>query len=230
MSWIDVQAEDGKFSAYVSKPKSGSGPAVVVVQEIFGVNEDLRATCDELARRGFIAISPDLFWRVSPRIEMNRLDEAEWKRGFELYKLLDFDRAVRDLAAVVTSARSLEGANGRVGVIGFCLGGLMAFLTGARTDVDAAVSYYGGSTEKYVDEALSTSKPMMLHLAGEDEYMPAPAREKIVATLKPRPNTEVFIYPGCAHAFARHKGVHYDKDAATLANARTDAFLKKNLV
>ncbi|HEY6641894.1 dienelactone hydrolase family protein [Povalibacter sp.] len=229
MSWINVEAEDGTFSAYVARPVSGSGPAVVVVQEIFGVNEDLRATCDELAKLGFIAVSPDLFWRVTPRIEMNRLDEAEWARGFELYKSLDFDRAVRDLAAVVTLARSLEGASGRVGVMGFCLGGLLAFLTGARTDVDAAVSYYGGGTERYVDEARAVTTPMTLHLAGEDEYMPAPAREKIVATLKDRPNTDVFVYPGCAHAFARHKGVHYDQDAARLANARTEAFLARNL-
>lgn len=229
MSWMQVTAEDGRFDAFLERPAGGDGPVVVVVQEIFGINEDLRATCREFAAQGFVAISPDLFWRSAPRIEMNRLDGEEMQRAFALYRSFDFDRGVRDIAAVVRAARDMTPGHRKVGVTGFCMGGLMAFLAAVRTDVDAAVSYYGGRTEEFVDEAKGVRKPVLVHLAGSDEYMPGEAQAKIRSVLEHQPGFEVHVYPSCSHAFARHNGEHYDKAAAELANRRTYAFLAKNL-
>jgi carboxymethylenebutenolidase len=226
--WIDIQAEDGTFGAYVARPAK-AGPAVLVIQEIFGVNADLRATCSELAAHGFVAISPDLFWRAAPRIDMNKLDEQEWKRGFELYQSFDFDRGVRDIGATIAATRKLDGTSGKVGVTGFCLGGLLTFLTATRQNVDAAVSYYGGGTEQHVAEGRNLKTPIMLHLAGDDEYMSKEAQAKIKEALGRNPLVEIHVYPGCKHAFARHRGAHYDAAAASLANSRTQAFFERHL-
>jgi carboxymethylenebutenolidase len=227
--WIDVNAEDGSFGAYVARPTVAKAPAVVVIQEIFGVNADLRATCDELAAGGFVAVSPDLFWRVAPRIDMNKLDEGEWKRAFELYQSFDFDRGVRDIAATVAAARTMAGTSGKVGVMGFCMGGLLTFLTATRHTVDAAVGYYGGGTDQHVDEGKNLKSPLLLHLAEADEFIAAEAQARIKASLAKNPLVEIHTYPGCNHAFARHNGVHYNAQAAEKANRLTRAFFDRNL-
>jgi carboxymethylenebutenolidase len=226
---MKITVPGGAFDAYVARPYTDSAPAVVVVQEIFGVNADLRATCDELAAKGFIAISPDLFWRDQPGLALDKLDEAEWKRGFELYQAFDFDRGAQDVIATIDAARSIEGGNGKVAVMGFCLGGLMTYLAAARGNVDAAVSYYGGGIDQYLDEAGHLTAPLMMHLAEEDEYIPAEAQARIKAALGDKPNVRILSYPGCNHAFARHGGVHYDADAALSANERTESFLRQSL-
>jgi carboxymethylenebutenolidase len=227
--WIDLKAEDGSFGAYVARPAAARAPAIVVIQEIFGVNADLRATCAELAARGFVAVSPDLFWRTAPRIDMNKLDDSEWKRGFELYQSFDFDRGTRDIGATVAAARVLAGTTGKVGVVGFCMGGLLSFLTATRHDVDAAVVYYGGGMEQHVDQGTKLKSPTLIHLAEEDEYINKDAQSKIKAALGGNPLVEIHTYPGCQHAFTRHNGVHYDAAAAKLANGRTYAFFERNL-
>ena len=113
--------------------------------------------------------------------------------------------------------------------MGFCLGGLMAFLTAAREQIDAAVAYHGGETEKYLDEAGKITAPMLMHLAEEDESISKDAQAKIKAALSGKPNIEIYSYPGCNHAFARHTGTHYDAAAATKANGRTWQFLGEHL-
>ena len=232
MEWIQIDAEDGTFGARVARPTPSVdlAPVVVVIQEIFGVNADLRATCRELSGQGFVAIAPDLFWRAQPRIEMNKLDEEDWKRGFALYQAFDIDRGVRDIAATIRAARDLTDASGRVGVTGYCLGGLLSFLTATRHTIDAAVAYYGGGTDRYVTEGVNLASPTLLHLAEDDEYIPAPARLRIVSALADNPLVEIHTYPGCNHAFARHKGAHYNADAAALANARTAALFARTLL
>jgi carboxymethylenebutenolidase len=227
--WIQIKAEDGSFGAYVARPAAVKAPAVVVIQEIFGVNADLRATCDELATSDLVAISPDLFWRAAPRIDMNKLDEGEWKKAFELYQSFDFDRGVRDIAATIAVARALDGTSGKVGVMGFCMGGLLTFLTAARHHVDAAVEYYGGGTDQYVAEGKNLKSPLMLHLAEEDEFISKEAQAKIKSGLAQNRLVEIQSYPGCNHAFARHKGIHYDAQAANRANSLTRAFFERNL-
>ncbi|QKH34040.1 dienelactone hydrolase family protein [Achromobacter pestifer] len=226
---MKIAVSDGAFDAYVARPDAASAPVVVVIQEIFGVNADLRTTCDELAAKGFIAISPDLFWRAGPGIEFNKLDEQEWQRGFELYKGFDFDRGVKDIVATIDAARSIAGGSGKVAVMGFCLGGLMAYLVAARGEVDAAVAYYGGGTDNHLNEADQVTAPLLMHLAEEDEYIPADAQARVKAALGGRAHIEIHGYRGCNHAFARHGGSHYDVNAAALANQRTETFLRRTL-
>lgn len=229
MHMMKITVPDGDFGAYIARPNADSAPVVIVIQEIFGVNADLRATCDELAAMGYIAVSPDLFWRAAPGIEFNKLDTQEWQRAFELYKGFDFNRGVQDVAATINTARSTAGGNGKVAVMGFCMGGLLAYLAAARSVVDAAVSYYGGGIDQHLHEADQVTAPLLLHLAEVDDFIPADAQARIKAALNGRAETEIHGYPGCNHAFARHGGSHFDADAAALANQRTKTFLRRAL-
>ena len=226
---ITIEGRDGAFGAYMARPKTLPAPAVVVLQEIFGVNMDMRETCDELAAQGFIAVCPDLFWRQEPGLDLNHWSDAEWKKGLALYAAYDRDKGVRDIVDTAHAAGQLDGASGKVGVMGFCLGGLMTFLTAAREKIDAAVAYHGGETEKYLDEADKITAPMLMHLAEEDEFISKEAQTKIKAALSNKPNVEIYSYPGCKHAFARHTGTHYNAAAAAKANRRTWQFLHDHL-
>lgn len=226
---IAIETSDGAFKAYVARPAHSPAPAVVVIQEIFGVNAVMRQVADELATAGYLAICPDLFWRIEPGIDITDQSDAEWKKAFELYNAFDVDMGVKDIAATIAKARTDAGCNGKVGAVGFCLGGLLAFLTATRTDTDAAVSYYGVGIEKYVGEADKLAEPLLLHIAEEDQFVPKEARAVILQALKNHPQIEVHTYPGCDHAFARTGGEHYDATAAKLANGRTLTFFKSNL-
>jgi len=226
---ITIETERGEFSAFVARPANTAAPVVVVLHEIFGVNEDIRQTCRELAGQGFIAIAPDLFWRQERGVDLNTWSEAEWKKGLALYTAYDRDLGVRDVVATVRAAKGLEGASGRVGVMGFCLGGLMTYLTAARHDLDAAVAYHGGDTESYLGEAKGITAPLLMHLAEEDEFISKDAQARIKAALAEVPSAAVYSYAGCNHAFARHTGTHYDVAAAALANGRSRAFFAEHL-
>jgi carboxymethylenebutenolidase len=227
--YIDVQTRDGTFKAYLARPDVLPAPAVVVIQEIFGVNADLRDTCDELASQGYFALSPDLFWRMEPGIDMSDQTEAEWKKGFALYTAFDYASGVSDIASTMQLAGSLPDSTGKVGLIGYCLGGLMTFLTAARHGADASIVYYGGNTEKHLGEAKNIKAPLMMHLGEEDEYIAKDAQKAIIAALAGNELAQVFTYPGCQHAFARHRGIHFDKHAAELANGRTAEFFHRYL-
>jgi carboxymethylenebutenolidase len=226
---ITIRTEGGEFSAYVARPANVAVPVVVVLHEVFGVNGDMRQTCLELAGQGFAAIAPELFWRQERGVDLNTWSDAEWKKGLALYSAYDRDAGVRDVIATVRAARQLDGASGKVGVIGFCLGGLMTYLTAARHDLDAAVAYHGGDTENYLGEARGVTAPLLMHLAEEDEFISKNAQARIKAALADVPGAKVYSYPGCNHAFARHTGVHYDATAAALANGRSWEFLAEHL-
>ena len=226
---ISIDTPDGSFSAYVARPASTPAPAIIVIQEIFGINADIRETCDQLAALGYIAVAPDLFWRQEPGVDMSDQTEDEWKKAMALYKEFNLDKGVDDVRATIAAAHALPGANGKVGVMGFCLGGLMTFLTAARCVVDAAVAYYGGRTDRFVDEFRSLSCPLMMHLGEADEYIPKEAREKIVNAAAGNARVQIHTYPGQNHAFARHRGMHYDAASAQLANERTYAFFEQHL-
>lgn len=227
---LTIHSADGDFRAYVVRPEAQMAPAVVVLHEIFGVNTDMRMWCDELAAKGFLAICPDLFWRQEPGVELNTWSDAEWKRGLALYSAYDRDAGVRDVVATVEAARQMSGASGKVAIMGFCLGGLLAFLTAARGTVDASVAYHGGDTESYLGEAPAIQDPMLMHLAEEDEFISKEAQARIKAALAGKDNVQIYSYPGCNHAFARHTGLHYDAAAAALANGRTWTFLADRLI
>jgi carboxymethylenebutenolidase len=226
---ITVEGHDGAFAAYIARPKTSPAPAVVVLQELFGVNADIRKTCDELAEQGFIAVAPVLFWRQEPGVDLSVTSEADWQHGLRLYQAYDRDAGARDVKDTVNAVAKLPGCTGRVAVLGYCLGALMVFLTAVRYGVDAAVAYHGGDTEKYLGEVNGLDAPLLMHLAEEDEFISKPAQAKIKTALADKPNATVYSYPGQHHAFARHNGTHYNAAAAALANGRTSEFLHQQL-
>ena len=226
---LTITTPDGAFSAYVARPSAATAPAVVVIQEIFGVNKVMRDICDDLAAQGFVAVCPDLFWRIEPGIDITDQSDAEWKRAFELYNAFDVDAGVSDIAATIAAVRDLPGVNGKVGAVGYCLGGLLAFLTATRTDADASVAYYGVGIEKHLAEAEKLARPLLMHLGEEDQFVPKEAQKLILDALKDHPQIEIHTYPGRDHAFARVGGAHYDAADAGTANARSLAFFKSNL-
>ena len=227
---ITIQASDGgDFGAYLAAPASGSGPGLVVIQEIFGVNKVMRDLCDGFAGDGFVACCPDLFWRQEPGIQLTDQSEEEWQKAFGYMKGFDFELGVGDLAATIAHLRGLSGTGAKVGSVGYCLGGSLAYMTGCFTDTDAAVGYYPVQIETHLDKAGSVSKPVMLHIAENDSFCPPEAQAQIKDGLGGNANFTLHSYPGVEHAFARIGGQNYDKDAADLANGRTLAFLNSNL-
>jgi len=226
---ITIEGRDGAFGAYISRPKTVPARAVVVLQELFGVNADIRKTCDELAAQGFLSVAPDLFWRQEPGADLSVTSEPDWQHGLRLYQAYDRDAGARDVKDTANAVSKLPGCIGKVAVLGYCLGGLMTFLTAVRYGVDAAVVYHGGDTEKYLGEINGFDSPLLMHLAEEDEFISKPAQAEIKAALASKPNATVYSYPGQHHAFARHNGAHYNAAAATLANGRTSEFLHQRL-
>ncbi len=209
--------------------KTLPAPAVVVLHEVFGVNADIRKHCDELAEQGFIGVAPDLFWRQEPGVDLSVTSEPDWQHGLRLYQAYDRDAGVEDVKDTADAVAKLPESTGKVAVLGYCLGGLMTFLTAVRHDVDAAVVYHGGDTEKYLGEVDGLHAPLLMHLGEEDEFISKPAQVEIKAALAGKPNATVFSYPGQCHAFSRHNGAHYNAAAAALANGRTSEFLNQQL-
>lgn len=226
---ITVKGRDGEFAAYIARPTALPAPAVVVLQELFGVNADIRKTCDELAEKGFIAVAPDLFWRQEPGVDLSVTSEPDWQHGLRLYQAYDRDAGVKDIKDTVAVAAGLPDCTGKVAVLGYCLGALMSFLTAARCEVDAAVAYHGSDTEKYLNEVDGLHAPLLMHLGEEDEFISKSAQVEIKAALARKSDAVVYSYPGQRHAFSRHNGAHYNAAAAALANARTHEFLKREL-
>src|SRR3984885_4348844 len=161
---IVIEGRDGTFNAYIARPKTLPASAVVVLQELFGVNADIRKTCDELAEQGFVAIAPDLFWRQEPGVDLSLTSEADWQHGLRLYAAYDRDAGAKDIMETVRAAVELPESTGKVALQGYCLGALMAFITAARYEVDAAVAYHGGDTEKYLGEVGGLNAPLLMHL------------------------------------------------------------------
>jgi len=230
MNQITVKGQGGTFSAYIARPKASPASAVIVLQELFGVNADIREHCDELAEQGFLAVAPDLFWRQEPGVDLTVTSEADWQHGLRLYQAYDRDSGVKDVKATLDAVRNLPECNGKVALLGYCLGALMVFMTAVRSDgIDAAVWYHGGDTEKYLGEVDGLNTPLLMHLAEEDEFISKAAQAEIKAALAKKPNAMVYSYPGQSHAFSRHNGVHYNAAAAHLANGRTSEFLHQQL-
>jgi len=227
---ITINGHDGTFGAYIARPEALPAPAVVVLQELFGVNADIREKCDELAKQGFLAVAPDLFWREEPGVDLGVRSDIDWEHGLRLYQSYDRDAGVRDIKDTIDTVAKMPECTGKIAVLGYCLGALMTFLTAVRCRVDAAVAYHGGDTEKYLREINGLHAPLLMHLAEEDEFISKPAQAEIKAALAKKPGATVYSYPDQCHAFSRHNGTHYNAKAAALANGRTSEFLKQRLL
>jgi carboxymethylenebutenolidase len=230
MSELTIRAADGGgFSGYLATPKSGKGPGILVIQEIFGVNKVMRDIADGFAAQGYAALCPDLFWRQEPGIQITDRTKEEWARAFQLYQGFDEAKGVDDLKATLAHLRKLPACTGKVGAVGYCLGGKLAYLMATRSDVECSVGYYGVGIDKALDEAGKIARPLMLHIAEQDEYCPPAAQQAIKAALGKNARVTIHSYPGVDHAFARNGGEHYDKAAAESANKRTADFFKQHL-
>jgi carboxymethylenebutenolidase len=218
-----------EFEGYLAVPASGKGPGIVLLQEIFGVNEFMRSVADDYAAKGFTVLCPDLFWRQEPGIQLTDKTDAEWARAFELYKGLDEAKAVEDAAAAMNYLRAHPACTSKVGATGYCLGGKLAYLIGVRFHPDCSVGYYGVGIENALDEAAQLTTPLMLHIASEDQFCSKEAQAKIHAALDGNPLITIHDYAGQDHAFARAGGAHYNAEAAALANQRTLDYLKAHL-
>jgi carboxymethylenebutenolidase len=222
-----IKSFDGdEFDAYLALPASGYGPCIVVLQEIFGVNDYMRSVADWYAAHGFVALCPDLFWRLERGVQ---LTGAEWERAIDFYQRIDEDKAVEDSAAALNFLRQHPACNGRVGAVGFCMGGNLAYLLSVRHKPDCAVGYYGVSIEKSLDEANNLASPLLLHIAGQDKFCPPEARAQIHAALDGNPLVTIREYPERDHAFGRTGGEHYHAADAELANLRSLEFFVTHL-
>jgi len=221
MITIDATDRSGRFSALVVEPTKRPAGAVVVIQEIFGVNEAMRQTCEWVADLDFIAVCPDLFWRIEPGIDLTNKTEAEWKKAFDLMQRFDQAKGIADLQATLAAARKLPGGNGRAGTIGYCLGGRLAFMMAEQSDAEVNVSYYGVGLDNLLGDIGRMKAPLIVHIADEDEFFPKEGRQKVVEAVKGNKNVRAYVYPGANHAFARLGGNHWNGRAAAIANGRT---------
>ncbi|MBV9532908.1 MAG: dienelactone hydrolase family protein [Bradyrhizobium sp.] len=227
--WIDIAANDGgTFKGYLTVPAAGSGPGVLLLQEIFGVNKSMREVADYYAQEGYVVLVPDLFWRMAPGIELG-YTEADFGKAMGYYQRFDANQSIKDAADALGVLRARPERKGKVGALGFCLGGKLAYLVAARTDVDCAVSYYGVGIEADLAEAGSVKCPMVFHFAELDRFVPAEAREQVKNAFRGRSDVEFYLYPGCDHAFAAPERSSFNKPAALMAHSRSIALFRKVL-
>ena len=219
----------GDFHAYRAAPAGTPKAAIVVIQEIFGVNAGIRRKCDTLAEAGYLAIAPDLFWRLERGIELDPDVKPEFDRALELMGQFDQDKGVADIEATIRAARAELGDSSKVGVVGYCLGGRLAFMTAARTDVDASVGYYGVGIDSLLGEKHAIAHPVLLHVPEEDHFVDKAAQAAMHAGLDDHPKVTIYDYAGEDHGFATEFGERRSDAAAKLADERTAKFFAENL-
>ena len=235
MSTLTIQAMDGSgsFAAYHAAPKGdhvkGNVGVVVLIQEIFGVNKSLRETADQVAGLGYHVIAPDLFWRQVPGVDISDKTQAEWDKAFTLMNGFDQAKGIEDLKATLAVARALPGSTGKVATMGYCLGGRLAYMMATRSDADLNISYYGVGLDGLLDEVPQVAKPLVLHIAALDKFVPEQARSAILDAVAGNDLIAAHVYQGAEHAFARVDGVHWDTRAAWIANGRSAAALAEAL-
>lgn len=223
MDTITLNAADGagSFDAYLAPARHSPAGVVVLIQEIFGVNESMKETARHIAQQGYHVLVPDLFWRLQPGIDLTDKTDAEWKQALDLMNRFDQQKGVDDLKTTIAYARTMEGSNGRVGTVGYCLGGRLAMMMALQSDADVNISYYGVALDNLIGGLDTISAPLLLHIAGEDKFFPAEGRAKLVEAAKGRPHVNAYTYPNADHAFARVGGQHWQERAATIANGRS---------
>tara|TARA_Y100000815_G_C13279375_1_gene476274 strand:- start:242 stop:940 length:699 start_codon:yes stop_codon:yes gene_type:complete len=225
---IPTLENDATFDAYVARPEGEPRAAIVVIQEIFGVNPGIRQKCDKLAADGYLAVAPDLFWRLEPGIELDPDVEEEFQAALGHMQNFDQDAGIRDIEATIHHIRREMGVS-KVGCVGYCLGGRLAFMTAARTDVDASVGYYGVGIDGLLDEKHAIAHPVMLHIPTADGFVDADTQAAMHAGLDDHHKAVLHDYEGLDHGFATEVGKRRDEEAANLADSRTAAFFAEHL-
>lgn len=226
---IETLDHDGRFQAYVAEPSGTPKAAIIVIQEIFGVNEGIRRKCDHWASLGYLALAPDLFWRLQPGVELDPDIPEEFQQALGLMRKFDQDVGIRDIEATIRTARQRLGGQGKVGCVGYCLGGRLAFMTSARTDIDASVGYYGVGIDNLLREKHAISHPLMLHIPTADHFVGPEVQKAMHDGLDDHPKAVLHDYPGLDHGFAAQMGKRRDEKGAQLADSRTEAFFAEHL-
>ena len=226
---VDTLDGDGAFDAWLAEPEGSPRGAVVVIQEIFGVNEGIRRKCDHWAALGYVALAPDLFWRLEPGVELDPDQPDQFERALGLMQKFNQDQGIRDIEATIRAARARLPEGGRVGCVGYCLGGRLAFMTATRTDIDASVGYYGVGLEGLLGEKHAIARPLMLHIAGADHFVTPDKQALIHEALDDHPKVTIHDYPGEDHGFAAEMGKRRSANAAMLADSRTEAFFAEHV-
>lgn len=226
---IEIASRDGgAFWGYLSAPERGSGPGLILGQEIFGVNPTMRAVADYFAEEGYTVLAPDMFWRLEPGVEL-AYTEADFQKAFGYFERFDVDLAVEDIAAAMDALRNLDECEGDVGYMGFCLGGKLAYLTAARLNPAVAVSFYGVGLPELLDEAKNVDCPMVFHCPDLDELMPPEGVAALRETFAGRADVEIYGYPGADHGFCNRDRDVFDRPSASTAHTRTIAALRRAL-
>jgi carboxymethylenebutenolidase len=228
--FTDIPSLDGEgaIPAYQSRPAEKTRGAIVVVQEIFGINHGIRARCDRWAEAGYVALAPELFFRFAPGLDLDPDVPDQLQQGFAAMQRFDKAQGVQDIAAAIRAAREAAGAR-KVAVIGYCLGGQLAYLAGARTDADATVAYYPGGIDGVLDEAHAIANPMLIHFAERDHFIGEEVRAKAHAALDGNAHVAIHEYPGVDHGFATEEGERRDETQARIADDRTAAFIADHI-
>lgn len=228
-SWISVKnTRNEQFDAYVSLPPTGRGPGLVILQEIFGVNEHIRAVADQYAADGYCVIAPDIFWREGRKIEL-AYDPQGFERGLGLLGKLDIDQTAIDLQATVTALKQLSACTGKVGSLGFCMGGLLSFIAAAEAGVDTAVCYYGGGIHQHLDRAKKIRCPVLFHFADQDAYIPQQAVAAVRKSLGGRKNVRVIVHAGVDHGFNCWRRPAWNQVTAARARGQSLVHLSESL-
>ncbi|WP_199101836.1 dienelactone hydrolase family protein [Aquitalea sp. ASV11] len=229
-SWIDIPTKDGKqFGGYLSLPPTGTGPGIVLVQEIWGVNEHIRAVADLYALAGYVVLAPDVFWRLKPRVDLD-YDAAGTQQAFGYYQQVDTAQAAADVAAAVGLLRQRPEVTGKVATLGFCLGGQLAFRAAALSQADAAVCFYGGGIDQHLELAGQITQPILFHYAGNDEHIAQTAVSAVKTAFAGKDNAVFFDYPGVGHGFnCWGRSAVFNQSAAALATGRSLQFLAEHL-
>jgi carboxymethylenebutenolidase len=226
--WIEIDSADGKFGAYLAIPHTQKGPGIVLIQEIFGVNEHIRSVAEQYAADGYLVVVPDLFWRSGARIELT-YDEAGWKRAVELMNATDITKAQDDIKLAIAALKDQPGLDGGVASIGYCFGGLLSYLTAANGLVDVAITYYGGGIQDQLDRADEITVPLLMHFGEEDSHIPLEAVEKIAERFENNDFVEIVIYPQAEHGFNCSHRDSYNQRAAAEDHGNTLIFLGQEL-
>lgn len=219
---------EGQIPVYVARPASPPRAAIVVIPEIFGINPGIRQKADKWAAAGYLAVAPDIFWRFAPGVELDPDVEAELNQAFGYFQQYDAADGVCDIEAVIKWIR-LDAGVAKVGCAGYCLGGRLAYMAAARTDMDASVGYYGVMIDTMLDEAHHIAKPLLLHIPTADHFVGPEAQAAIHARLDDHPQVTLCDYHGLDHGFAAETGDRRDEAGAQLADSRTAAFLAEHL-